>query len=276
MRLARSVAFALLALPLPLLAQQSDRESDAEWLDRCRERRDYSDRDRNRGRACEVRDVKVRLSGRSIAIDGQRNGGIRVFGADRSDVKVTARLEAHDRTDAEAQALLSHVRIVADGRGVRADGPSTDWDDSGWSVSYVAYVPRRFDLDLEAHNGGLSVAGVSGKLELSTHNGSVMLSDVGGDVRANTQNGSLNVLLTGSRWDGSGLDAETRNGSVRLAVPEQYAANLETGTVNGAIRTDIPVTLSGRISRQLNIPLGGGGRTIRAMTTNGSVTITRR
>jgi len=39
---------------------------------------------------------------------------------------------------------------------------------------------------------------------------------------------------------------------------------------------DIPVTLSGRISRQLSIPLGGGGRTIRAMTTNGSVQITRR
>jgi DUF4097 and DUF4098 domain-containing protein YvlB len=84
------------------------------------------------------------------------------------------------------------------------------------------------------------------------------------------------VQLSGTKWDGTGLDAETRNGSVRLAVPEQYAAQLETGTVNGSIRTDIPVTVSGRISRQLSIPLGGGGRTIRAMTTNGSVQITRR
>jgi DUF4097 and DUF4098 domain-containing protein YvlB len=103
-----------------------------------------------------------------------------------------------------------------------------------------------------------------------------MLSAVGGDVRAHTQNGALSVQLTGTRWDGTGLDAETRNGSVRLSVPEQYAAQLETGTVNGSIRTDIPLTLSGRISRQLSIPLGGGGRTIRALTTNGSVTITRR
>ncbi|PYP81713.1 MAG: hypothetical protein DMD35_00505 [Gemmatimonadetes bacterium] len=160
--------------------------------------------------------------------------------------------------------------------GEASDGPAMDGDYVGWSVSYYVYVPRRFDLDLDAHNGGLSVDGVSGNLALNTHNGSVALVGVGGDVRAHTQNGSLNVQLTGTRWDGTGLDAETQNGSVRLAVPDQYAAQLETGTVNGSIRTDIPVTLSGRISRQLSIPLGGGGRTIRATTTNGSVSITRR
>ena len=264
-----STAFTLLLAPALLLAQQTDRESDAEWLARCRDNDSWGND--ARGRACEVRNVSVRLSGRSIAI-----GGVRVFGWDRDSLQVTARMQAQDRRDAEARELLSRIRIVADGRGVRADGPSTDGDEEGWSVSYYVYVPRRFDLDLEAHNGGLSVAGVSGKLELTTHNGSVALVGVGGDVRANTQNGSLNVQLTGSSWDGSGLDAETRNGSVRLAVPERYAAQLETGTVNGSIRTDIPVTVSGRISRQLSIPLGGGGKTIRAMTTNGSVSITRR
>ncbi len=117
---------------------------------------------------------------------------------------------------------------------------------------------------------------MSGKLDLRTHNGGVSLEGVGGDVRAQTQNGGLNVVLTGKSWDGTGLDAETRNGGVRLSVPEQYSARLETGTVNGSIRTDIPVTVSGRISRELSIPLGGGGKTIRARTTNGSVTIGRR
>jgi hypothetical protein len=275
MRLFRLLAASvLLVSPTLLVAQQTDRESDAEWLEKCRDHHAWGDD--SRGRACEVRNVPVRLSGRSISIDGQQNGGVRVFGWDRDGVEVTARMEGHGRDDAAARELLSRVRIVADGRGIRADGPSTDGDYDGWSVSYYANVPRRFDLDLQAHNGGLIVEGVSGKLSLDTHNGSVALLGVGGDVRANTQNGSLNVQLSGTKWDGTGLDAETRNGSVRLAVPEQYAAQLETGTVNGSIRTDIPVTLSGRISRQLSIPLGGGGRTIRAMTTNGSVQITRR
>ena len=274
MRLTRVItASALLFLPATLSAQ--DRESDAEWLERCR-RDDNRWSSDDRGRACEVRNVPVRPTGRALSIDGERNGGIRVFGWDGDSVRITARMQAEGRSDTDARDRLSRVRVVADGRSVRAEGPSMDGDNSGWSVSYFVYVPRRFDLDLEAHNGGLSVEGVTGKLDLETHNGGLMLSSIGGDVRARTQNGSLHVQLTGTRWDGTGLEAETRNGSVRLAVPESYSAQLETGTVNGSIRTDIPVTLSGRISRTLSIPLGGGGRTIRAMTTNGSVTITRR
>jgi len=116
---------------------------------------------------------------------------------------------------------------------------------------------------------------VSGKLDLRTWNGSLSITDISGDVRARTQNGSLNVRLSGKGWDGAGLEAETHNGSVRLSIPEQYSASLETGTVNGSIRTDFPITVSGRISRELSVPLGGGGRPIHVRTTNGSVTISR-
>ena len=125
-------------------------------------------------------------------------------------------------------------------------------------------------------NGSLGVDGVNGKLDLRTTNGSVSLADVGGDVRAHTQNGSLSVQLAGSKWDGSGLDAETQNGSVRMAIPEGYAAQIETGTVNGGIHTDFPITVQGRIGRRLTLPLNGGGVTLRAMTTNGGVTLSRR
>ncbi len=268
----RALVAALIAvLPFPLIAQRSV-TSDAEWLDNCRN--NWGD---DRGHACEVRDVPVRLSGRAIEVDGRQNGSIRVQGWDGDQVKVTARLQANAESDAEAQSLLKNIRITSDGRRVSADGPDGSRGyRSGWSASYVVMVPRRFDVSLDAYNGSLGVDGVTGKLELTTHNGSVTLNDVGGDVRARTQNGSLNVQLAGKAWDGAGLDAVTQNGSVRLAVPDAYAATLETGTVNGRINTDIPVTVQGRISRQLNVPLNGGGRTIRAMTTNGSVRISRR
>jgi len=62
---------------------------------------------------------------------------------------------------------------------------------------------------------------------------------------------------------------------VRLLVPDGYSARLETGTVNGGIRTDIPVTLSGNISRRISLTLGSGGAPVRAMTTNGGVIIQR-
>lgn len=259
------------ALPLPLLAQRPI-TPDAEWLGNCRN--NWGD---DHGHACEIRDVPVRLSGRALEIDGRQNGSIRVQGWDGDQVKVTARLQTNGESDAEAQALLKDIRITSDGRRVSAEGPSDGRGyRSGWSASYVVMVPRRFDLTLDANNGSLGVDGVTGKLDLRTTNGSVALTDVGGDVHARTQNGSLNLQLAGKSWDGEGLDAVTQNGSVRLMVPEAYSANLETGTVNGRIDTDIPITVQGRITRQLSVPLNGGGRTIRATTTNGSVRISRR
>jgi hypothetical protein len=267
------VVFALLAGTSALQSQSNRAEDDADWLDRCR-RSGWGDD--ARGRACEVRNVPVHLSGRFISIDGRQNGGIRVTGWSGDSVKVTARLQAQERSDAEASAILSRIHVAADGRSIRADGPSMEEDGAGWSVSYIVFVPRRFDLDLEGHNGGIGVSGVSGKLELRTTNGSLAVTDAGGDVHAETQNGSLNVQLAGSKWDGAGLEARTQNGSVRLAVPDPYSAQLEIGTVNGSIRTDIPVTVQGHLSRQLSFSLGGGGPKVSATTTNGSVTITRR
>jgi len=103
----------------------------------------------------------------------------------------------------------------------------------------------------------------------------VHLRGTGGDVEGHTTNGGLNVDLDGDRWNGSGLDVRTTNGGVTIHVPRGYSARLETGTVNGGISLDFPVTVPGRIGRSLDIELGEGGATVRAMTTNGGVRIVR-
>lgn len=273
MRIRSLLSFALLAIASPLAAQRSSEYDDSRWLDNCRNGWNGND---DRGRACDVRVVPVTPNGRSLDIDGRENGSIRVVSWNGDSVRVTARIQASARSDAAAQDLLKDVRIVADGRRVYADGARSWGRNESWSVSYVVFVPRRYDLALEAHNGSLGVTGVVGKMELRTENGSVNLADVGGDVRARTQNGSLNVQLEGGKWDGAGLDAETENGSVRIGIPSSYAAQIETGTVNGRMSTDFPITVQGRIGRRLSLPLNGGGATLRAITTNGSVSLSRK
>jgi hypothetical protein len=267
----------LLAAALPAAAQRRDTrdyrdyDDDARWLENCRNNW-YSD---DRGRACEVRAVPVKLAGKALDIDGRDNGSIRVMGWTGDSVKVVARIQASARSDADASDILKNVRIAADGRRISSDGPRT-YRNENWSVSFVVYVPQKFDLNLDASNGSLAVDGVSGKMDLRTVNGSLRLSAVGGDVRAQTQNGSLSVELEGTKWDGAGLDAETQNGSVRMGIPSNYAAQIETGTVNGRMSTDFPITVSGRIDRHLTLPLNGGGTTLRVRTTNGSVSLNRR
>lgn len=268
-----TLAALVFATPISVPADVLGQESDAEWLEDCREDR-WGDGDE---RYCEVRDVAVQTTG-SLTIDGGRNGGAWVRGEPRSGVAATARIQAWGDTEADARAHADRIRILSDGGTLRADGPAG----GGWSVSFRVAVPRDYDLRMEAINGPLAVDGVSGKIEMNTRNGPVSLYDAGGDVRARTQNGPLRVRLSGSAWAGVGLDAETRNGPVSLEIPDGFGAELETGTRNGPFRTDIPlqVTLEGNMghnrAREIRTRLGNGGPPVRAVTTNGPVVIERR
>lgn len=224
------------------------------------------------GRFCEVRELTLPASG-TLSVDARQNGSIRVAGEDRRDVQVRAIVHAWGRDDAEAESIAGGVNVRTEGE-VRADGPSREGR-AGWSVSYRVLVPRETDLNLETVNGSIAIADVQGDLEFEATNGSITLDGVGGNVRGRTTNGGVDAELTGRTWEGEGLDLETTNGGVRLRIPEDYSARLETETVHGGIDVDFPVTVQGRIGREFSTTLGRGGPLIRAETTNGGVRITR-
>ena len=234
--------------------------------------RDSWDSDRLMGH-CEIREQTVAAGG-TITVDARKNGGVAVKGWDRNEVLVRARIQTRAATQSEADELAKQIRIETGGGKIFAEGPENRRD-YGWDVSYEIFVPRRSDLSLEAYNGGISIADVSGRIEFTGHNGGVVLKRVGGLVRGGTTNGGVVVELNGERWDGETLDVKTTNGGIVMSVPENYSAHLETGTVNGHLSVDFPVTVQGRITRELAVNLGSGGPTVRATTTNGGVRIKR-
>ena len=224
-------------------------------------------------RFCEVREQTLPATG-SLDIDAGNNGGIKVTGGSRTDIHLQARVHATAETQERAHEIASAVAISTDGGTIKASGPKTgkkEW----WSVSFRVSVPTRTDLSLETLNGGIGITGVSGALKFRAVNGGVSLVDVAGDVSGSTTNGGLSVELTGNEWRGEGLDVRTTNGGVHLAIPDGYSARLETGTVNGRLEIDFPVTIQGRIDKMLTTDLGDGGQLIRARTTNGGVQISR-
>jgi hypothetical protein len=209
-----------------------------------------------------------------LDVDASRNGGIRVRGWDRTDIRLVARIVAYADSESRARALAEAVRIETGGR-VRATGPDRGRDES-WHVSYQIDVPRDARLALNTLNGGITIEDFRGSATFRATNGGVSLTDVGGDIRGATTNGGVTIRLSGDRWEGPGLDVETRNGGVRMLVPERYSAELETGTVNGRVSIDFPVTVTGTLGRTVRTTLGAGGARVRAMTRNGGIRIERR
>lgn len=230
--------------------------------------------DEDRGYHCEVRDESLGGSN-ALDVDASPNGGIRVRGWNRGEIAIRARVSAHADGDDEARQLVSHVRVDTGGGRIRADGPSTH-DDASWSVSYEISVPQGANVTLNTVNGGISVEDLSGQVRFRARNGGVKLYNVAGDIKGETTNGGLDVELTGDRWNGTGLDVETSNGGVKLTLPSNYSAELETGTTNGRLRIDFPVTVQGLLGRRITTTLGMGGPRIRAMTNNGGVVIRSR
>ena len=220
---------------------------------------------------CEHREFVLPARG-ELAVDAGPNGGIDVAGWDRDEVRLVARVRAWSR-DGDPESLAREIAIRTEST-IEARGQRTR-DREGWSVSFELMVPRATELRLHANNGGISLDGLTGSVAARTTNGGLSLTGGEGRVRGGTTNGGIHVELTGETWRGGGVDLETTNGGIRIEVPEDYSAELETGTVNGGLQFDFPVTVQGRINRTLRTELGNGGALIRVRTTNGGVVIRR-
>jgi putative adhesin len=240
--------------------------TNAEWCDQVG--------DGDRATHCEVRELTIGAAN-PIEVDAGRNGGITVRGWDRGDALVRARIVGYGDTEADAARVTSAVRVDGAGGVIRADGPSSD-DRQSWNVSYEISVPRTAMLTLTANNGGIVIEDFRGTATFHTKNGGINLRDVGGDIRGETTNGGVNVDVSGDHWDGAGLDVTTHNGGVNIRLPEHYSAELEVGTTHGRVSVNVPITVQGTIGRSLTTTLGAGGARLRAMTTNGGVSIRQR
>jgi hypothetical protein len=222
-------------------------------------------------RACEVRTITIAKSDKLEV--SSMNGGIRIVGEDRPDVHVEARVEAWSSSASDAQEILREIQIDTSDGSIHDKGPNFHGSRQGYGINYVIHAPRQLSAELKTLNGGIGLAHLNGDLRFDTTNGGVDLSDLGGDVRGSTVNGGLDISLSGDRWNGKGLEAETTNGGITLNIPEHYSAHLETGTVNGGIEVNFPVTVQGEIKHHLATDIGSGGPTIHAETTNGGVTL---
>lgn len=282
----RRLALYALALTLTILAASPslsagqrrdravrDRAFSASNDDWCREQQ-WSPRQRV---FCEVREDTF-TSGGFLDVDTGGNGGITIRGGTGNVIRMRARVSASADSEDDARDLASQTRIESGGGRIRLDAPRTRRNENV-SVNFEFEVPRNTQLTLNTRNGGIRVEDFTGRADMRTVNGGIALAGVGGDVRGETTNGGISIDLEGARWDGAGLDLETRNGGVTMTVPDNYSAQLEAGTVNGGVNIDFPMTVQGRLTRldrNISTTLGSGGAPLRVHTVNGGVRIRRR
>jgi DUF4097 and DUF4098 domain-containing protein YvlB len=224
-------------------------------------------------------------SPRSLVIRAPENGGIHVIGTDSGAYEVRACKAAAFDAD------ISQIKVRMRGNELTADGP----DAGKWVVYFLVRAPRGASLDLDSHNGPISLRSVNatvtanavngpvsvsdstGTMNLETQNGPVSLDGGSGTMKLNAQNGPVTVKLRGSYWDGN-IEAHTQNGPVSLKIP----ANFRSGVVveseghgpvscRAAACRDARRTWDDEDSRK--IELGSGPAVVRMSTVNGPVSV---
>ena len=122
--------------------------------------------------------------------------------------------------------------------------------------------------DVNAHtgDGSIKLESVNGTLNVDTGDGSIALGGMLTSVHARSGDGSVTIHAEPGSTPNADWDITTGDGSVTLAVPDGFGAELDAHTGDGGIRME-DITLSnvtGKIGRNTLRGRLGAGRTERA------------
>ncbi len=156
-------------------------------------------------------------------------------------------------------------------------------------------VPKESDLELHTKDGRIEVSDLKGAQNLGSGDGRIEAHGLDGTLKADTRDGRINVdgrfdALTAHTGDGS-IEATVRpgsritnswslrtgDGSIRVQLPGDFAADLDAHTGDGHISCDLPLTVAGTYRSEGTVrgKLNAGGPTLELRTGDGSIRVTK-
>ena len=224
---------------------------------------------------------------RTLRMATPKHGGVHVQGVEGSEYAILACKGVPGNA---SPSMLESLTVTVNGGQVAIQGPAG----GEWIVYLIVQAPRSAGIDLDATNGPLSVADISGDLRVRSTNGPISLSDCSGRVDVQSQNGPvkyrgqagtvsitaqngpLSVMLTGNEWRGT-LNARTQNGPVKLGLPSTFKTGLEVESSRHAPwKCAAAACDAGNRSwddGKLAFKVGTGAPAVRLATNNGPVAI---
>ena len=241
------------------------------------------------------------------------NGSITITGADVTDCNLTATITARADNEEKAKKLAEEVKIKLEPSGskliAKIEKPSLV-PNKYVSVDFVITVPDKTSLDLTTHNGQIEITNITGQVKgtthnggisagkvsgpiilqthngnvdcrnitgdmtLGTHNGNVLCVEASGNMQLKTHNGQINASYSKSARPVCNVSIVTHNGDAKLTAPPNFSAKVNASTHNGSINTDLPITVTGKMSKgELKGTIGAGEGNLHIETHNGSIKI---
>jgi len=199
------------------------------------------------------------------------------WGARKVYLEVTAprQLTAEIKTsggDIDVKRLAGNLALKTSGGDVSLAslvGPVTAKTSGGSITVRDTSGPTR----LATSGGNIEARDGLGNIEAKTSGGHITLSGIEGAIYAKTSGGNISIELQGGN---QGLEARTSGGSIRLRAPDSLAGDLYAKTSGGSVTCNFPVTIRGKLKKNLiDGQLNGGGAAITLATSGGDIRISK-
>jgi DUF4097 and DUF4098 domain-containing protein YvlB len=207
------------------------------------------------------------------------NGKIEVVPASGNTVEVVAVKTARGATNEAAKQSLERIEIkeTASASDVRIEtqiNRTSMLSGGNLGVEYTVKVPSGLDVRFSTVNGGIEIAGITGRINAETTNGGIKAREVSGSIEASTTNGGVEVDLT---QVSDTVKLGCTNGGIKLSLPSDAKATISARITNGGIdASGLQMETSESSRRRLEGRLNGGGPRIDLEGTNGGIRISSR
>ena len=240
--------------------------------------------------------LQAPLESGSTVVAKTSYGSITAEGADVTDCNVIAQIRVQAPTETEAAEIAEDVkiRLERDGKELKitADKPHVR-NNRSISISYKMTVPRQTNLDCSSSYGSLELSDVNGDIEADTSYGSIKCAGINGqmrldtsygrikcrdiislDIDAHTSYGNIDIEYSDKASGDTHAKLRTSYGDVSLQAPPDFAGEVDLGTNHGSVKTDLPITVKGKISNtKIKGTISEGNGKLCLKTSFGSIKI---
>jgi DUF4097 and DUF4098 domain-containing protein YvlB len=203
------------------------------------------------------------------------NGDVHIVAWDRAEVKLKAVKEADSKE--ELDDVEVQIDSSADSLRVRTKYPDSKTarrKNNSTSVEYELSVPEGSRLEsISTVNGGVSIEGVSGRVDAKSVNGPVKAKGLRGKSDLSTVNGPVEASFAEFKGDS---ELKSVNGRVAVILPgnkDSLNAEISAETVHGGIQSELGVESKKGfpVGQKLKAKLGDGGPLLKVSTVNGGI-----
>ncbi|MBI5404012.1 MAG: hypothetical protein HY959_11480 [Ignavibacteriae bacterium] len=230
----------------------------------------------------EKKEFSINVSGKKRVVLDNTNGDIKIV-KNTSDSMLRIKAEGtFHLTKKEMKEELDRIRIHIDSTGEEIK-IKTDYIKEkrfinfqfniGSEIDYELAVPEGIEVSVDNTNGKAEVKDVNNDISLNITNGGIYFDNPTGNLKVDITNGKIKGELDSAR----GVNFKITNGSISLALGDNFSGRFNLETVNGKIKTnDISFKDISKENKNFKGNLGDGKAEIIMETINGSIKLSKK